>query len=76
MYQSYQSYCQKFAKSYPQTVYCTPVLKQKFTYFVRIMPNISQVLHPIENVIRQEFITSLFEERICKDEDGQLLRLI
>ena len=69
--------CIKVIKvTYPQTAYCTPVLKQKFTYFIRTMLNISQVLHLIENVIRQKFITSLFEERICKDEDSQLLRLI
>ena len=54
----------------------TPGLRQNFAYFVRTISNISQVLHPIENAIRQKFITSLFKEEPRKDEDGQLLCLM
>ena len=39
------------------------------------MPNISHLLQAIENVIRQEFITSLFEGRTYNDKEHQLLSL-
>ena len=50
-------------------------IRQKFNYVIRTIPNIRHPLQPIENVIRQEFITSLFEGRTCNDEECQLLSL-
>ena len=67
----------KTAKFSPQAAYCgfTRGFRQKFNYVIRTIPNISHVLQPIENVIRQEFMTSLFEGRTCNDEERQLLYL-
>ena len=67
----------KIAKFYLQTAYCgfTSGFRQKFNYVIRTISNINHLLHPIENVIRQEFITSLFERRTCNDERHQLLYL-
>ena len=67
----------KIAKFYPQPAYCAfrSAFRQKFDFIIRTIPNISHLLPPIENVIRQEFITSLFEGRTCNDEECQLLSL-
>ena len=67
----------KIAKFYPQAAYSTFTsgFRQKFNYVFRTIPNISHLLQPIENVIRQEFITSLFEGRTSNDEERQLLSL-
>ena len=67
----------KIAKFYPQAAYCAFTLgfKQKFSYVIRTIPNISHLLQPIKNVIGQEFITSLFKGRTCNDEERQLLSL-
>ena len=66
------------AKFSLQAAYCafTSGFRQKFNYVIRTIPNISHLLQPIENVIRQEFITSLFEGRTCSDEERQLLSLL
>ena len=68
----------KVAKFYLQAAYCafTSGFRQKFNYVIRTIPNISQLLQPIKNVIRQEFITSLFEGRTCNDEERQLLSVL
>ena len=67
----------KTEKFYPQAAYCsfTSGFRQKFNYVIRTTPNISHLLQPNENVIWQEFATSLFEGKICKDEKRQLLCL-
>ena len=67
----------KIAKFYLQTAYCgfRSGFRQKFNYVIRTIPNINHLLQPIENVIRQEFVTSLFERRTCNDERHQLLYL-
>ena len=67
----------KIAKFYLQTAYCgfTSGFRQKFNYVIRTISNINHLLQPIENVIRQESITSLFERRTCNDERHQLLYL-
>ena len=64
----------KIAKFYPQAAYCafTSGLRKKFKSVIRTIPNISHLLQPIENVIRQELITSLFEGRTCNDAERQL----
>ena len=67
----------KITKFYPQAAYCkfTPGFRQKLNYFIRTIPNISHLLQPIENIIWVEFITFLFEERTCYDEERQLFFL-
>ena len=42
---------------------------------IRTILNISHLLQPIENIIRQELTTSPFEGRTCNDEEHQLLSL-
>ena len=66
----------KIAKFYPQAAYCAFTLgfRQKFSYIIRTIPNISHLLQPIKNVIGQEFITSLFKGT-CNDEERQPLSL-
>ena len=43
----------KITKFYPQAVYCTftPGFRRKLKYVIRIIPNISHLLQPIENII-------------------------
>ena len=67
----------KITKFYPQAAYCTftPGFRQNLNYFIQPTPNISHLLQPIENIIWVEFITFLFEERTCYDEERQLLFL-
>ena len=67
----------KIATFYPQAAYCafTSGYRQKFNYIIRTIPNISHLLQPVENIIRQEFIPSLFEGRSCTDEERKLLSL-
>ena len=67
----------KIAKFYPQAASCafTSGFRQKFNYVIRTTTNISHLLQPIENVIRLEFMTSLFEGRTCNDKERQLLSL-
>ena len=67
----------KIATFYPQAAYCafTSGFKQKLNYVIRTIPKISDLQQPIENVIREEFITSLFEGRTCNVEECQLLSL-
>lgn len=47
--------------------------RQKFDYITQIIPNISHFLHPTENAIWQELITSLFKGRTKNDKKRQLL---
>ena len=67
----------KIAKFYSQATYCTfkSGFRQKFNYVIRTIPYISHLLQPIENVIREELITFLFEGRTCNDADCQILSL-
>ena len=67
----------KIAEFCPQAAYCafTSGFRQKFNYVIQTITNISHLLEPIENAIWQEFITSLFEEGTCYDEQRQLLSL-
>ena len=67
----------KTDKFYPQEAYCsfTSGFRQKFNYAIRTTLNISHLLQPNENVIWQEFATSLFEGRTCNGKKCQLLCL-
>ena len=50
-----------FAHTQPQAVYAafTHGLMSKWTYLTRTIPNIGNLLSPLEEVIRQKFLTSL-----------------
>ena len=67
----------KIAKFYPQTAYCafTSGFREKFEYFIRIIPNISNLLQPFENIIGQKFVTSLFKGITWNDKECKLLSL-
>ena len=67
----------KVAKIYPQSAYCafTSGFRQKFNYILRTMPNIKEYLAPVEHEIRHTFIPSLFENKICNNDERLLLSL-
>ena len=52
----------EFAKSQPQAAYAayTHGLRHKFTYFLRTIPDISDNLKPIDELISDQFIPTLF----------------
>ena len=49
--------------------------KNKLSYFMRTIPNISNLLIPIEDTIRNRFIPAITGERICNEEERRLLFL-
>ena len=65
------------AKTQPQAAYVAFIVgyRQKFNYIFRTINDISDLLHPIENVIRFSFIPAICDERHCNDNERQLLSL-
>ena len=51
----------KIGKSHPHVAYCAYVhgLANKWTYFLRTIPNISDLLQPLEDAIFHHFIPAL-----------------
>ena len=49
--------------------------KNKLSYFMRTIPDISNLLIPIEDTIRNRFIPAITGERICNKEERRLLFL-
>jgi hypothetical protein len=58
------------AKTQPHAAYSGYILgeQHKYTYFLRTIPNISDILKPLDNVIEQEFIPALFGTAISPKE--------
>ena len=65
------------AESQPQAVYSAFVsgFKNKLSYFLRTIPDISNLLIPIEDTIRNRFIPAITGGRICNEEERRLLPL-
>ena len=65
------------AKFHPQSAYCayTAGYRHKFNYFMRTLPGISTHLQAVENVIRNRFLPSLFENRQVSDDERALISL-
>ena len=53
----------EIAKVQPHVAYCafTHGLVGKWTYFLHTLPNISDLLHPLESTIFKEFISAVIE---------------
>ena len=58
------------AKTQPHAAYSGYILgeQHKYTYFLRTIPNISDILKPLDDVIEQEFIPALFGTAISPKE--------
>ena len=65
------------AKFHPQSAYCayTAGFCHKFNYFLRTIPDITSMLQPLENIIRNRLIPSLLENRTVSDEERDLISL-
>ena len=65
------------AEIQPQATYSAFVssFKNKLSFFMRNIPNISNLLIPIEDTIRNQFIPAITGGRICNEEDRRLLSL-
>ena len=66
----------EFALSQPQTCYAayTFGLKHRWTYFLRTLPDIQDLLEPLENVLFQVLIPAI-TERKCNQLDRTILAL-
>ena len=67
----------KIAETETQSAYAAFVsgFKSKLTYFIRPIPDISELLLPLEHTIRQKFIPAIPGGQICSDNEGILLSL-
>ena len=67
----------KIAETEAQSAYAAFVsgFKSKLTYFIRPIPDISELLLPLEHTIRQKFIPAIPGGQICSDNEGILLSL-
>ena len=67
----------KFAKSEPQAAYSafTAGFRHKVTYFIRTIPNLCDVLKPLDETIDNNFIPAITEGHHCSSRDRRLLAL-
>ena len=65
------------AESQPQAAYSAFVsgFKNKLSYFMRTILDISNLLIPIEDTIQNQFIPAITGGRICNEEERKLLSL-
>ena len=61
----------------PQSAYTafTKCIRHRYTYFMRTIPNISQLLKPLEDAIRHKLIPALTEGRFLSDDERSLISL-
>ena len=64
----------EFALSQPQAYYAAYTLKHRWTYFLRTLPDIQDLLEPLENAISQVLIPAI-TERKCNQLDRTILAL-
>ena len=67
----------KIAETEPQSPYAAFVsgFKSKLTYFIRTIPDISELVLPLEHTIRQKLIPAFTAGQICSDDERILLSL-
>ena len=67
----------KIAEIQPRAAYsaCMSRFKQKFTFFLRTVPDISDYLLPIEEILRSRFIPAITGGHLCSDVERALLAL-
>ena len=65
------------ARSHPQAAYCaySHGLKGKWLYLAQTVPNISNLLQPLENILREKFIPALTGRPAPSDTERELLAL-
>ena len=58
------------AKTHPHAAYSSYILgeQHKYTYFLRTLPDISDILKPLDDVIEQELIPALFGTAVSPNE--------
>ena len=67
----------KVANSFPHSAYAafTRGIQHKYTYFMRTIPNLTELLEPLEYSIRHSLIPALFNGYECSDIERQLFSL-
>ena len=67
----------KIAKCEPQAAYSafTAGFKHKMTYYMRTIPDLNEIMQPLDNVINNSFIPAITEEHILSPDDRKLLSL-
>lgn len=67
----------KIAKSEPQAAYSafTAGFRHKVTYFIRTIPNLEEVLKPLDQFIDSNFIPAITEGHVMSDNDRSLVSL-
>ena len=67
----------KIAKSEPQSAYTcfTGGFKHKLTYFMRTIPDLENVLSPLDVIVENEFIPAITEGHHCSQDERLLLSL-
>ena len=67
----------KIAETKPQSAYAAFVsgFKSKLTYFIHTIPNISELLLPLEHNIWQKIIPAITGSQTCSDNERILLSL-
>ena len=67
----------KIATFEPHTAYVafTSCIRHRYTYYMRTIPDIAELLKPLEEVITAKFIPALMEGRCVTDDERKLLSL-
>ena len=67
----------KIAKSEPQAAYTAFIIGQKhrFTYNLRTMPYLKNMLQPLDDIIAKKVIPAISDGRICSSIERRLLSL-
>ena len=67
----------EFAVTEPQSAYTcyTSGYQHRFTYFLRTIPGIAELLQPLEEVIRHQFLPSILGVHIVSDLECELSSL-
>ena len=67
----------KVAESEPQSTYAafTNCIRHKYTFYMRTIPTIADLLIPLEHAIKQNLIPALLDGRACPDDERALLAL-
>ena len=67
----------KIAAFEPHTAYAAFIscIRHRYTYYMRTVPNISQLPGPLEQVIRTKFLPALLVGRSVTDDERKLLSL-
>ena len=67
----------KIAKSEPQAAYSafTAGFRHKITYFIRTIPNVAEIIKPLDDVIDNKFIPAITEGHTCSKMERDLFAL-